>query len=247
MLSGWGLTVFLLLATTSALSSGQPCSCSALRPSGLRVNCSFLDLIELQHLPADTAELLMHGNRLTSVRPGLFDSLERLRRVSLSGNPFHCDCRIQYLRSWLRRNRKLVSKEPTCSSPSSAAGKAIADLPDDLFASCATKSCTSDALNAVLGAMLCGLIALLLWSLRLARNSTFILCIDERQPGFEGDQWRWLRLKQRRRRHTTSSEGGGDSDLPWIEDMQRPLVNVELLPQVLDVLHRKHNIKIKAT
>lgn len=200
--------------------------------------------MELPHLPSDTTELHVQNNRLTAVSPGLFDRLVGLKKVLLSGNPFHCDCRIQYLRNWLLKNRAIVPKEPTCASPSSVAQKAITELSDDHFSSCVPASCTDGIYNTVMGVMVCCLIILLLWSLRLAKMSTITLYIDERHSGFEGDSLRSLRPKHRRRLHTALSENGLDSDSLTCTENQG---NMELLPQVLDVLHKKHNIKIKAT
>ncbi|XP_070696428.1 platelet glycoprotein IX [Pempheris klunzingeri] len=244
MLSGLSLAVFLLLATSSAHTTGQPCLYSALLPPGLRVNCSSLNLMEVPPLPSDTTELHVQDNQLTSVPPGLFDRLVGLKKVSLSGNPFHCDCKIKYLRIWLLRNRAVISKEPTCASPSSVAQKAIADLSDDFFSSCAPTSCTDGTYNTMMGVMLCCLIVLLLWSLRLAKTSAFTLYIDERHSGLEANSLRPVRPKHRRRLHTTLSEFSPDS---CTEDLEKPLINMELLPQVLDVIQKKHNIKIKAT
>lgn len=245
MLSGLGLAALLLLATPSAHTTGQPCQCSALLPAGLKVNCSFLNLMELSRLPSNTTELFVQDNRLTSVSPGLFDRLVGLEKVSLSGNPFHCDCRIQYLRNWLLMNRAIVTKEPTCASPSSVAQRAISELGDDYFSSCATVNYTGGTFNTILGVMLCCLIVLLLWSLRLAKVSTVTLYIDERHSGLGADSLRSLKPKHRRRQHAEQSVGSRDSDsLTYTEDLERPLINMELLPQVLDVLHKKHNIKI---
>ncbi|XP_029292310.1 platelet glycoprotein IX [Cottoperca gobio] len=244
-----GLTLkgcFLAWATSSAHITGQPCLCSALLPAGLQVNCSSLNLMQLPHLPSDTTELYVQDNLLTSVSPGFFDRLVGLKKVSLSGNPFHCDCRIQYLRSWLLRNRAVVSKEPVCASPSSVAQRAITELSEDYFSSCSLAVCTEGTYDTVMGVMLSCLIVLLLWSLRLAKTATFTLYIHERHSGFESDSLRSLKPKHRRRLHTAQSEVSADS--LTIADVQKePLINMELLPQVLDVLHKKHNIKIKAT
>ncbi|XP_076596339.1 platelet glycoprotein IX [Chaetodon auriga] len=244
MLSALSLAV-LLLATSSARTTGRPCLCSALRPAGLQVNCSSLNLMELPHLPSDTTELHVQDNRLTSVSPGLFDRLVGLEKVSLSGNPFHCDCRIQYLRNWLLKNRAIVSKEPTCASPSSVAQKAITELTDDYFSPYSPASCTDGPLNTVMGVMLCCVIVLLLWCLRLAKKSTIILYIDERHSGFEAIPLQSRKPRHRRRRQTGLSEVSRDSDsLTCTEDLEKPLLNMDLLPQVLDVLHKKHNIRI---
>ncbi|XP_075955932.1 platelet glycoprotein IX [Anarhichas minor] len=246
MLCGLSLAVFLVWATLSAHTTGQPCLCSALMPAGLQVNCSSLNLVDLLHLPSDTTELHVQDNRLTSVSPGLFDRLVGVKKVSLSGNPFHCDCRIQYLRNWLLKNRAVVSTEPTCASPSSVAQRAIAELDDDYFSACAMGSCTHGTYNTVMGVMLCCLIVLLLWSLRLAKRSTVTLYIYERHSGFEADSLRSLKPKHRRRMHTAQS-GVNVESLTCAEDLEKSVINMELLPQVLDALHKKHNIKIKAT
>lgn len=248
MLSSLSVAVLLLLTTSNAHSVGRPCLCSALFPTGLKVNCSSLNLMEIPHLPSDTTELHLQDNQLTSVSPGLFDRFAGLKKVSLSANPFHCDCRIQYLRNWLLKNRAIVVKQPVCSSPSSVAKKAIVELSDDHFSSCTLPSCADGTFNTIMGVMLCCLIVLLLWSSRLARNSTFILSIDERHSGFEAGSLRSLKPKHRRRLHTGQSGVSADSDsLAFTEDLEEPLLNMELLPQVLEVLHKKHNIKIKAT
>lgn len=236
------LAVVLLLASPSADGVGDPCLCSALRPAGLRVNCSSADLTELPHLPPDTTELHMQDTRLTSVPPGRFDGLVGLKKVHLSGNRFHCDCRIQYLRNWLLKNRAVVVEEPTCSSPASVAQKAIADLGDDLFSSCALARCTDGMYSTMMAGTLCCIIVLLLWSLRLARRSTFTLDIDKGHWGFEADSLRSVKPRHRRR-----LQAGQSDPLTYTVELGKPPNNMELLPQVLDVLHKKHNIKIKAT
>lgn len=251
MLSVLNLAVFLLLATRSAHTTGQPCQCSAALPAGLKVNCSSSNLMELSNLPPDTTEFFVQDNRLTSVSPGLFDRLVGLEKVSLSGNPFHCDCRIQYLRNWLLKNRAVLTEEPTCASPNSVAHRAITELSDDYFSACAVTNHTGWVFNTIIGAMLCCLIVLLLWSLRLAKMSTITLYIDNRHSGFEADNLPSLRPKHKRtwrwrqRWYSELSVGSKSSDsLTYTEDLEKPILNMELLPQVLDTLHKRHNIRI---
>ncbi|KAK2897444.1 glycoprotein IX (platelet) [Channa argus] len=242
------IAVFLLMATLCAHAIRQPCACAALLLGGLKVNCSTLNLMELPPLPLDTTELYVQNNRLTTVSPGQFDKLLSLKRVSLSGNPFHCDCRIQYLRNWLLKNRAIVLKEPICVSPSFVAHKAITELSDDYFSTCVLERCTDETYNIILGLMLIGVIVLLLCSFRLARKSTFTLYIDESHVGFQANYFRSMKPKHRRRLLTVLSEVSEDSGSHnYKENLERPPVNMELLPQVLDVLHKKHNIKIKAS
>uniref|UniRef100_A0A671RUS9 LRRCT domain-containing protein n=1 Tax=Sinocyclocheilus anshuiensis TaxID=1608454 RepID=A0A671RUS9_9TELE len=127
-----------------------------------------------------------------------------------SGNPFHCDCSIQYLRQWLQRNK----------------------LTDADFASCVSDQCFD--VNAILCLMLCFLIGLLLWCLQLARNST------SRHTGFEAESLQSLKPKHRARMRCSIGSLSTGTD-----DMDKPLLNMDILPQILDVLHKQHNIKIK--
>ncbi|XP_037539896.1 glycoprotein IX (platelet) [Nematolebias whitei] len=252
-----GLTLALLLLTSSsAHRTVKSCIFSRIKPAGLHVNCSSSNLMELPDLPSESTELHVQNNRLTSVPPGCFDKLLSLNKVVLSPNPFHCDCSIQYLRSWLLKNRAVVSEEPLCSTPASLAQKAISELPDDSFSFCSfprahliiASSCAHVVYNTTAGVMLLCLVLLLLWSLHLARKSSITVCLDERHSGFEANSLRFLKPKHRRRLHTGLSEATEDSDpQSWSEDLERPLIDMDLLPQVLDVLHKKHNIKIKAS
>lgn len=238
MLPGLSLAVLIILA------AARPCLCSAPSKAGLRVDCSSSNLMELPPLPADTTELHLQDNRLTSVSPGLFDRLLRLEKLSLSGNPFHCDCRIQYLRNWLLRNREIVSEQPTCASPSSVAKTRIIDLSDDYFSSGPRESCTEWTFNTVMGGILILILILLLWSLRLAKRASITLYIYERHSGLETNTLHSLKPRHRRRRLAGQSEVSVDSVDVREDRLERPPLNMELLPQVLDVLHKKHNIKI---
>lgn len=239
------VAVLLLVATSRARCGAPPCRCSSLPSAGLKVDCSLSKLTQLIGLPPDTAELLVQDNRLTSIPPGLFDQLVRLEKVSLAGNPFHCDCRIQYLRTWLLKNTALVSQQPRCASPSSVAGRNISTLTDDYFSSCAKAKSTCGMLNLVLPVAVCFLIPLLVWTLRLAKMSTITLYIGKKDCGLEAVPLRPLRPKLRRRVNSDLSAGGRSSDsFSYLVDLEKPLLNMDLLPQVLDTLHRRHNIRI---
>ncbi|XP_049611724.1 platelet glycoprotein IX isoform X1 [Syngnathus scovelli] len=242
MLSGAVLAHLLFWAALhTAPALGQACLCTTLQPAGLLVNCTSPDLRELPPLPSDTTELLAEDIGLITIPSGLFDKALGLQRVSLAGNPFHCDCGIEYMRNWLLRNRAAVSQEPICVTPSSVAQKAITELTDDYFIPCAPRGCGSITSAAVMGVMLSCLIVLLLWSLRLAKNCTFTLNIEERHSRLEADSLHPLRVRHRRRLSAVNQHFQ-----LLTEDLERHPVNVELLPQVLDVLQKKHNIKIKA-
>uniref|UniRef100_A0A671RU63 Uncharacterized protein n=1 Tax=Sinocyclocheilus anshuiensis TaxID=1608454 RepID=A0A671RU63_9TELE len=113
----------------------------------------------------------------------------------------------------------------------------IDELTDADFASCATTSPCS--VNAILCLMLCFLIGLLLWCLQLARNSTSVRTTI-RHTGFEAESLQSLKPKHRARMRCSIGSLSTGTD-----DMDKPLLNMDILPQILDVLHKQHNIKIK--
>ncbi|KAK7128342.1 hypothetical protein R3I94_016798 [Phoxinus phoxinus] len=225
-----GMLLSLVLSSVFAQVSGE----STAGPyTAVRVNCSSTGLRALPQLHASITDLLLQNNLLTGVSPGHLDMLPDLQRLDLSGNPFHCDCAVLYLRQWLQRN-EAVSVSPVCASPPELAHRPIAELTDADLPSCASDPCSEWLYDAVLCSMLCFLIALLLWCVQLARNSTVILGIDERHTGFEAESLRSLKPKHRAR--VRCSVG---------DDMDKPLLNMDLLPQILDALRKQHNIKIK--
>ncbi|XP_061076599.1 glycoprotein IX (platelet) [Conger conger] len=230
MLSGPALVLLLL-----ASCSGQ---------EGLRVSCGSQNLAELPLLPPETTDLYLQDNRLTSVPPGSFDTLQGLRTLNLTGNPFHCGCSIRYLSAWLRDHAEVTVKVPTCASPASLAGRPIASLGQAHFSACGRKSGVFDG---VILLSLAFLVLLLLWCLKTAKSSTFILEVFGRHAGFEAHTLRSRKPRHRRKRHAAQSDET-EVMLERMDDdnLDAPLLNMEILPQILDVLQKKHNIKFKA-
>lgn len=213
--------------------------CVTVPSEGVRMNCTSQGLRIIPQLHSRITELLLQDNLLTTITPGRLDMLHNLQLANLSGNPFHCDCSILYFRQWLKRN-KAISVMPVCASPSELAQRSIDELTDADLSSCVSDECSGWVYNAILCLMLCFLNVLLLWCVQLARNSTFILGIDERHAGFEAESLRSLKPKHRARiRYSIGSLS------PGADDTDHPLLNMDILPQILDVLHKQHNIKIK--
>ncbi|KAM6965250.1 platelet glycoprotein Ib beta chain [Aplochiton taeniatus] len=127
------LCLLLLFMVRAEGSSGcpEPCSCH-----GSQVDCSaqgFTSSSLPSHFPADTTELRLHGNLLTTLPNGLLDSLPLLRHVSLYGNPWACDCGVLYLRAWLLRQPASHSShhKVNCSSPLSLRGRLVVYLAEE--------------------------------------------------------------------------------------------------------------------
>ncbi|CAL9703496.1 unnamed protein product [Knipowitschia caucasica] len=231
MTSRWTFCFFLL---TPISGLDPPCRCTVHPTQGLMVNCSSPDPPLRLHLPRDITQLQLSNTGLRTVPPGLFDSLN-LKNLSISGNPFHCDCKIQYLRNWLMVNGDVVTKQPTCASPINMAQKAIRELDDDFFSSCVKSSCVHGLYLVMTGVTLVFVVLLCAYALRLAKESTITLYIDERHAILEASSLRSQKPKHRR--------SWGFLNKP-VEPMERPLLGMELLPQTLQ---KKPNRKMKET
>ncbi|KAI4871448.1 hypothetical protein NFI96_026112 [Prochilodus magdalenae] len=240
MMSGFALLLFL--SSSLAQTSSDSCSCSTAPSGGLKVTCISHSLKKIPTFPADATELHLQHNQLSTVPAGHFDRLRNLQMANLSENPFHCGCNIRYLRAWLIRNKALTPATPRCASPRSLAHRAIADLSEQEFSACVREPCSGVLYNFMAGLGLCVLIGLLLWCFRLAKDLTFILGIGERHVGLEAESLRSLKPKHRMRMSFGAGSSGTRGD-----ELERPLLNMEILPQIIDALNKQHNIKIKET
>ncbi|XP_072314054.1 uncharacterized protein [Eucyclogobius newberryi] len=85
----------------------------------------FVNLTRLRHL-------YLEENHLQRVVPGLFDSLVSLDEegLDLSGNPWSCDGKIEYLWSWLNKNKSKVflPETVTCAAPPALIGRSVMSL-----------------------------------------------------------------------------------------------------------------------
>ena len=61
--------------------------------------------------------LYLQGNRLASVSVTGGSLPSSLHGIALHDNPWHCDCRLSSLRSWLATSNVPRLTEPVCSSP----------------------------------------------------------------------------------------------------------------------------------
>ncbi|XP_075710444.1 platelet glycoprotein Ib beta chain [Rhinoderma darwinii] len=131
MMMHWFWLSPLLVSLIPAVSGcPSPCSCS----SGI-VDCSYKGLISNSlptSFPASTQVIRLDQNNLLSITNGLLDQLPNLREVYLKHNPWHCDCDILYLRSWLQGQQgKGLYRDVTCASPEPLQGRVIMYLTED--------------------------------------------------------------------------------------------------------------------
>jgi platelet glycoprotein-1b beta chain len=121
--------------------------------------------------PPDTTELVLTGNNLTALPPGLLDALPALRAAHLGGNPWRCDCRLLPLRAWLAgRPERAPYRDLRCVSPPALRGRLLPYLTEDeLRAACSPGRLCWGALAAQLALFSLGLLHALLLALLLCR------------------------------------------------------------------------------
>ncbi|OQV13915.1 Protein slit [Hypsibius exemplaris] len=75
----------------------------------------------------DLQILTMNYNNLTTLAKDMFADMRNLRILRISENRLTCDCNLQWLATWLRRNSRLALFTK-CSSPRSLRNRNIAEL-----------------------------------------------------------------------------------------------------------------------
>lgn len=163
--------LLLLLAPPSRLAAGCPAPCDC---AGTRVDCGRRGLTWASlpaAFPLDTTELVLTGNNLTALPPGLLDALPVLRLAHLGANPWRCDCHLVPLRAWLAgRPERAPYRDLRCAAPPALRGRLLPYLTEDeLRAACALGALCRGALGAQLLLLGLGLLHALLLLLLLCR------------------------------------------------------------------------------
>lgn len=88
------------------------------------------DLLKDQH---DMEQLYLSMNRLQRVPHGFFDNLDFQCLVQLHGNPWRCDCGIQYLSDWIRNNLRNVEDmtQVYCQAPEFIRGHSLVSVDEE--------------------------------------------------------------------------------------------------------------------
>ncbi|MCI4376759.1 hypothetical protein PGIGA_G00192450 [Pangasianodon gigas] len=76
----------------------------------------------------------LSGNKLSSLPMGVFDDLDNLTHLLLRNNPWYCNCRMKWVRDWLRSLPSKVNVRGfMCQGPDKVKGMAIKDLSTELL------------------------------------------------------------------------------------------------------------------
>ncbi|XP_012886982.1 PREDICTED: platelet glycoprotein Ib beta chain [Dipodomys ordii] len=163
--------LLLLLAPPGRPAAGCPAPCSC---AGTLVDCGRRGLTRASMpvvFPPDTTELVLTGNNLTALPPGLLDALPALRKAHLGANPWRCDCRLLPLRAWLAgRPERAPYRDLRCAAPSSLRGRVLPYLTEEeLRGACGPGPICWGALAVQLVLLGLGLLHALLLALLLCR------------------------------------------------------------------------------
>ncbi|XP_045391138.1 platelet glycoprotein Ib beta chain [Lemur catta] len=163
--------LLLLLAPPGGLAASCPAPCSC---AGTIVDCGWRGLTWASlpaAFPRGTTELVLTGNNLTALPPGLLDALPALRAAYLSANPWRCDCHLVPLHAWLAgRRERAPYRDLRCAEPPALRGRLLPYLAEDeLRAACAPGPLCWGALAAQFALLGLGLLHALLLALLLCR------------------------------------------------------------------------------
>ncbi|XP_056384228.1 platelet glycoprotein IX-like [Hyla sarda] len=184
MLIGPNLILLGIWFLTDVSGSDCPvqCKCIYLTDNTLRVDCNSQNLKVFPSLPRETEELYLQENLISVVPAGAFDNLINLKKLNLSSNPLHCDCRIRYLIMWLSDGNMDGVSGIRCVYPAPLYGKPVSQLTESEISSCSrhTRLCSDFLFNdAFLYALLFPLFFLMILCLRTFKMIKFEIKVSE--------------------------------------------------------------------
>ncbi|KAM9622364.1 platelet glycoprotein Ib beta chain [Trichechus inunguis] len=164
----------LLLLLLAPLSRPVACCPAQCRCAGTLVDCGRRGLTWASlpaAFPPDTTELVLTGNNLTALPPGLLDALPALRAAHLGANPWRCDCHLLPLRAWLAgRPERAPYRDLRCAAPPGLRGRLLPYLAEEeLRAACTLGALCWGAMAAQVALLGLGLLHALLLGLLLSR------------------------------------------------------------------------------
>lgn len=101
----------------------------------------YLQENHINHVPPNAFAYLrqlyrldMSNNNLSNLPQGVFDDLDNITQLFLRNNPWHCGCRMKWVRDWLHTLPVRVNvRGLMCQAPEKVRGMAIKDLNPELF------------------------------------------------------------------------------------------------------------------
>ncbi|XP_069824944.1 platelet glycoprotein IX-like [Dendropsophus ebraccatus] len=176
LLGTWFLTV------VNGNNCPVQCKCIQMSNNALRVDCSSQNLKSFPSLPKETEELYLQDNLLSVVPAGALDNLINLKKLNLSSNPLHCDCKIWYLIMWLSDGNVDGVSGIKCVYPAPLYGKPVSQLTANEITSCSrhTRHCSDFLFNdAFLYALLLLLFFLMILCLKTFKMIKFEIKVND--------------------------------------------------------------------
>ncbi|XP_075013630.1 immunoglobulin superfamily member 10 [Calonectris borealis] len=95
--------------------------------------------------------MYLSDNVLTSLPQEMFSYMSELESIYLHGNPWSCDCNLQWLAEWVKERPDVIKCKkdrssgaqqcPVCASPTNCKGKSLVDIPS------ASLTCSKPAIH----------------------------------------------------------------------------------------------------
>ena len=76
---------------------------------GFNLANNSLESLESPQIPPNLIQLHLSNNKLRKLPDFLFEEQQNLQEVTLSGNPWECDCNAMKFKKWLTSKKAIVS------------------------------------------------------------------------------------------------------------------------------------------
>lgn len=76
---------------------------------GINLENNSLESLETAQFPPNLIQLYLSKNKLRKLPESIFENQRNLEQVTLSGNPWNCDCDALTFKKWLTSEREKVS------------------------------------------------------------------------------------------------------------------------------------------
>lgn len=78
------------------------------RVLGVNLENNSLESLQADQLPPNLMELYLANNKFRWLPDSILDNQENLKNLSLSGNPWNCDCSALKFKKWLTSKYSIV-------------------------------------------------------------------------------------------------------------------------------------------